>query len=275
MSFAKPGNLCCRTSLTSVVGGKAVPSDRTRHTPRNRLLAALPQETLSRIQPYLQLVPMALGEVICEVEAPLAQVYFVEAGMISLVTVFRDLTTAEMATVGREGMVGIGTILGGESMLGRHVVSMQGLALTIEVSRFRSLLQECPALLAVCAAYAEAFLREALQTAACNCVHTVEARCARWLLICDDRSDGDMLILTQACLAESLGVCRSTVTVVAGALQRAGLIRYRRGVIAVIDRPALEAVSCECYQVIRDHYERLLPRTYGRQPLGIAKRPFL
>ena len=137
------------------------------------------------------------------------------------------------------------------------------------------MLREHAELRAVAENYAEAFLREALQTAACNSVHKVEERCARRLLICDDRSDGDMLTLTQACLAETLGVCRSTVTVVAGALQRAGLIRYRRGVIAVIDRLALEAVSCECYQVIRDHYERLLPRTYGRQPLSIAKRPFL
>ena len=218
---------------------------------------------------------MARGEVICEADAPPTRVYFMETGFVSLVAVFQDRTTAEMATVGREGMIGIGTMLGGESVLGRHVAPMKGLALALKALRFKSLLQDSPALRATCAAYAEAFLREALQTAACNSVHTVEKRCARWLLMCDDRSDGDTIPLTQDCLAETLGVCRSTVTVVAGALQSAELIRYRRGAIAVVDRPGLEAVSCECYRVIRDHYERLLPRTYERQLLRIDEQPFL
>jgi CRP-like cAMP-binding protein len=200
--------------------------------------------------------------VLCEADAPLTQVYFVETGAVSLVAVFEDRTTAEMATVGREGLVGIGAILGGESALARYVVPMQGIALAIEVARFRSLLRDSPPLRAACVAYAQAFLRETLQIAACNSVHMVEARCARWLLTSHDRSDGDTITLTQECLAEMLGVCRSTVTLVASALQRAGLIRYRRGAITVLNFPGLEAISCECYRIIRDHYERLLPYTY-------------
>jgi CRP-like cAMP-binding protein len=145
---------------------------------------------------------------------------------------------------------------------GQCVVRAPGLALAVEVSAFQTAMQKSPSLRTACEAYARAFLREALQTAACNSVHRVEERCARWLLMSQDRSDGEMLSLTQEHLAEMLGVCRSTVTLAAGALQRAGLIRYRRGAIRVLDRLGLERVSCECYRVIRSHYEQLLPRTY-------------
>jgi CRP-like cAMP-binding protein len=141
------------------------------------------------------------------------------------------------------------------------VVPMPALALAIEASHFRDVLRDSPELRATCNAYAQAFLGEALQTAACNSVHMVEERCARWLLMSHDRDDDDTLALTQEYLAEMLGVCRSTVTLAAGALQRAGLIRYRRGAIAVLDRLGLEEASCECYRVIREQYERLLPPT--------------
>ena len=273
--MANCGDSSLHVPLTIAIGRNAAPAERARFSPRNRLLAALPQDALSRLHPHLQFVPLAHGEVICEADAPASRVYFVETGMVSLVAVFQDRTTAEMATVGREGMVGVGAILGGASALGRHVAPMHGAALAIEVSRFRSLLRESEPLRAACGAYAEAFLREALQTAACNSVHMVEERCARWLLMSHDRSDSDTITLTQEYLAEMLGVCRSTVTIAAGALQRAGLIRYRRGAITVVDRSGLEAVSCECYRVIRDHYERLLPRTYERHRLlRIDEQPF-
>ena len=182
-----------------------------------------------------------------------------------MVAVFADRTTVEMATVGREGLVGIGNILGGEHALARYVVPIPVLALAIEASRFRDVLRDSPELRATCNAYAQAFLGEALQTAACNSVHMVEERCARWLLMSHDRSDDDTLALTQEYLADMLGVCRSTVTLAAGALQRAGLIRYRRGAITVLDRLGLEAASCECYRIIRAQYERLLPRSGERQ----------
>jgi CRP-like cAMP-binding protein len=122
-------------------------------------------------------------------------------------------------------------------------------------------LRNSPNLRSACQAYARAFLLEALQIAACNSVHMVEERCARWLLMSHDRRDGEALSLTHEYLAEMLGVCRSTVSVAAGALQRAGLIRYRRGAIRVLDRRGLERASCECYHVIRNHYEQLFPPT--------------
>jgi CRP-like cAMP-binding protein len=207
-------------------------------------------------------VLLPADQVLCEADEQLTHVYFIETGLVSLVSVFEDGTSAEMATVGREGLVGIDTLLSSERALGRYVVPVSGHALAIETGRFQSALQASPELRALSESYAQAFLRETLQTAACNSVHMVEERCARRLLIGHDRSDNATLTLTPEYLAETLGVCRSTVTLAASALRRAGLIRYRRGTIRVLDRVGLERVSCECYRVIRSQYERLLPRTY-------------
>ena len=258
------GNSDGEVSLFAV--GRDPPMGRAGSSPRNRILAALPRDVLASLLPYLQPEFLSRGTVLCDVDESLRHVYFVEKGLVSMVAVFADRTTAEMATVGREGLVGVGNILGGEHALARYVVPMPALALAIDASQFRGALQDSPELRATCNAYAQAFLGEALQTAACNSVHMVEERCARWLLMSHDRSDDDTLGLTQEYLAEMLGVCRSTVTLAAGALQRAGLIRYRRGAITVLDRLGLEAASCECYRVIREQYERLLPRTGERQP---------
>jgi CRP-like cAMP-binding protein len=250
---------------TFEVGRGAVPTHRPAFQPTNLLLSALPHEVLSRLLPHLTPEYLPQSKVLCGIHEPLRRVYFVEKGLVSVVAVFEDRTTAEMATVGRDGLVGIGSVLGGEQAFGRYVVPMPGLALTIESSQFRRALRTSPELREVCEGYAQAFVREALQTAACNSVHMVEQRCARWLLISHDRSDSDTLALTQAYLAGMLGVCRSTVTLAAGTLQKAGLIHYRRGAIRVLDRLGLEAASCECYRVIREQYERLLPRTCERQ----------
>jgi CRP-like cAMP-binding protein len=246
--------------------GNATAVKRTGYAPRNRILAALPRDVLANLLPYLKPELLPRGRVLCDVDESLRHVYFVERGLVSMVAVFADRTTAEMATVGHEGLIGIGNILGGEHALARYVVPMPAQVLAIEAAQFRGALRASPELRATCNAYAHAFLGEALQTAACNSVHMVEERCARWLLMSHDRSDGGTLALTQEYLADMLGVCRSTVTLAAGALQRAGLIRYRRAAITVLDRPGLEAASCECYHVIREQYERLLPRSGERQP---------
>lgn len=224
--------------------------------PRNCLLAALPHEVLLSLRPHLKSVFLARGRVLCDAEEPLRCVKFMEAGAVSLVTIFEDGTTAEMATVGREGVVGIGTLLGGEDALGRYVVSLPGFALAIEVSRFQRALIENGALRAACELYAQAFLANLLQNVACNASHRVEQRCARWLLMCDDQAEDDSFGLTQEYLAEMLGVRRSTVTVAARMLQSADLIRYHRGAITVLDRQGLEAVACECYRIVREGYER-------------------
>jgi CRP-like cAMP-binding protein len=239
----------------------------TEFKPRNRLLAALPEEALWSLRPHLRTVHLPRGSVLCEADERLMRVYFPEAGAISLVTVFEDGTTAEMATVGREGVVGVGALLGGEHAFGRHVVPVPGLALAVDASRFRSALRENGALRAACETYAQAFLAHLLQNVACNAIHRVDQRCARWLLMCDDQAEGDTFELTQEYLAELLGVRRSTVTVVAGSLQHEGLIHYRRGAITVLDRRGLEATACECYQIVRDTYERsLLPAPLSGPP---------
>jgi CRP-like cAMP-binding protein len=194
--------------------------------------------------------------VLCEADEPLQRIYFVETGAVSLVTVFEDGTTAEMATVGREGMVGIGSLLGGEHALGRYVVLLSGFALTIEASRFQSALRLSPGLRAACEAYAQAFVAHLLQNVACNAAHNVEQRCTRWLLMCGDAAGSDTFELTQECLAEVLGVRRSTVTLVAGTLQEAGLIHYRRGTITLLDPQGLAATACACYRIVREGYER-------------------
>lgn len=227
---------------------------RTESEPRNRLLAVLPQRVLWSLRPRLKPVSLARGMVLCEADEPLRRVYFVEAGAVSLVTVFEDGTTAEMATVGREGAVGIGALLGGEHALGRYVVSLPGSALAVEAARFRSMLREDSELRAACEVYARVFLTHLLQNVACNASHRVEQRCARWLLMCADRMEADTFELTQEYLAEMLGVRRSTVTVVAQTLQNADFIRYRRGAITVLDRRGLEAAACECYRIVRDAY---------------------
>ena len=245
--------------------GMVKPTDRVAtFGPRNRLLAALPREDLLSLQKHFQRVPLVDGGILFETDEPITHVYFVEAGVVSLTAAFQNGSTAEMATVGREGVVGISTLLGSDAAVGRYLVQAPGSALAVEASRFQGALRKIPALLAVCQAYARAFLGQALQTAACNSVHTVEQRCARWLLMSHDRRDGDTFALKQELLAKMLGVCRPTATVTAGALQRAGLIRYSRGVLTILDRPGLAMASCECYRTIRDNFEHLLPSTYER-----------
>ena len=250
--------------LSRMLERMAKPTDGAKFGPRNRLLSALLPEDLLSLRNYLERVPLLDGTILFEADQPITQVYFVEAGVVSLTAAFQNSSTAEMATVGREGVVGVSTLLGSDAALGRYQVQVPGSALTVEASRFQSVLRKSPALLAICQAYARAFLGQALQTAACNSVHTVEQRCARWLLMSHDRRDSDAFALKQELLAKMLGVCRPTATVAAGALQRAGLIRYSRGVLTVLDRPGLAFASCECYRVIRDHFERLLPPSYER-----------
>ena len=241
--------------------------------PRNRLLAALPHDALSCLRPHLKPVSLARGRVLCEADEPLERVYFVEVGAVSLVTVFENGTTAEMATVGREGMVGIGILLGGEHALGRYVVPVSGFAHAIEASRLRSALQANPELRAACETYAQAFVAHLLQNVACNAAHRVEQRCARWLLMCADQTENDTFELTQEYLAEMLGVRRSTVTVVAGRLQQAGLIHYRRGAITILDRRGLEATACECYRIVRNGYERPLLDVVSRSRSRCGEEP--
>jgi CRP-like cAMP-binding protein len=228
--------------------------DATDAASRNRLLAALEPEDLRRLAPHLERVDLARGTVLLEPAAELRHVWWPEDCIVSLVIPTREGGAAEAATIGREGMVGFFAILGDHRALARNVVQVPGRALRLPFGVLREAFAASPPVRQVCLRYVAALLAHVLQSAACNALHTVEARLARWLLLLQDRVDGDpRLPLTQ----EFLGVQRTTVTTAARALQRAGLIAYKWGGVTVLDRTGLERVSCECYGVIREHYEQV------------------
>jgi CRP-like cAMP-binding protein len=237
----------------------AAPRESKGFEPHNRLLAALPGRTLQSLQPHIEAASLARGSVLFEVDEPLTRVYFVETGVVSLVTAFQNQVTVGMATVGREAVVDVGSLLlGGDTALGRYQVLVRGSALTMEVPAFRGALRQSPKLRMACEACTRALWVQLLQAVPCTRLHTVEQRCARWLLMCADLIEDETVELRPECLAEMLGVPDSTWSAVVGALQQAGLINYRRDGITLLDRRGLEAAACECYRIVRDRYERLL-----------------
>jgi CRP-like cAMP-binding protein len=239
----------------------ATPTDRGCE-PRNRLLAALPDRTLRSLQLLLEAVPLVGGSVLFDVDEPLQRVYFVDSGAASLVTAFENRVGVGVATVGREGVVGAPTLLlGGQTALSRARVLVPGSARAMAVSVFRGVLRNSPKFRAVCEAYTRALFVQLLQAVPCNRLHTVEQRCARWLLMCADRTEGDTFEFTPEGFAELLGVPQPRLTVVTRKLQGAELICCRGDAITVLDRRGLESVACECYRIVRDRYERVLAPT--------------
>jgi CRP-like cAMP-binding protein len=231
--------------------------------PRNRLLASLPDGTWDRVAPHLQEVPLPLGHALYEVEDRIDRLYFPTAGVISTVAVFEGGATAEMATTGREGMIAVDVVLGGDTALARFLVQVPGSALMIGIEPFRRLQAEVPGFAAMLLAYARAYLAQLQQSVACNGVHSLEERAARWLLMMRNRSDGSFP-LTQEILAQMLGASRTAVNLTARSLQRAGLISYRRGIIRILDHGGLEDLSCECYRIVHRDFER----RFGAQSAG-------
>jgi CRP-like cAMP-binding protein len=237
----------------------AAPTDSKGFEPHNRLLAALSGGDLQSLQPHIEAVPLARGSVLFEVGEPLTRVCFVESGVVSLLTASYNRVPVGVGPVGREGAVGVGSLLlGGDTALGRYRVLVPGSALTMKVPAFRRALGQRPKLRMACEAGTRARLVQLLQAVPCTKLHTVEQRCARWLLMCADRTEDDTFELTQECFAEMLGVPDSTWTSVVVSLQQGGLIHYRRETITVLDRRGLEAAACECYRIVRDRCERLL-----------------
>ena len=242
-------------------GRVATPRDSKGFEPHNRLLAALPGRDLQSLQPHIEAAPLVRGSVLFEVGEPLTRVYFVETGVVSLLTAFDNRAAVGVALVGREGAVGVDSLLlGGDTGLGRYQMLVRGSALTMQVPAFRRALRQSPKLRMACEVCTRALLVQLLQAVPCTRLHTVEQWCARWLLMCADQVENDTFELAQECIAEMLGVPDSTWTTVVGSLQQAGLIDYRRGAINVLDRLGLEAAACECYRIIRDGYERSLVR---------------
>jgi CRP-like cAMP-binding protein len=234
---------------------------------KNRLLAAVADEDWEQLEQHLTPVDLPLGQMLFDKGHAFDRVYFPEAGVISTVAPFTDSQSAEMATTGREGVCSVSAVLGADQAYSRHIVQVPGMALTMDIHAFRQAQQRLPQFARLLLSYARAFMAQVLQSVACNAVHSVEERCARWLLMCRDRSEGERFLLTQEFLAEMLGVSRASVNVVARTLQSAGLIRYSRGGITIVDPEGLEDSACECYRSVRDLYDQTLPMSFARDGL--------
>ena len=231
---------------------------------RNRLLSALEPRDYREFALHLERVQLGLGDVLLEPGGELRHVWFPEDCVISLMVLMREGGSSEAATIGYEGVVGLVSALGSRHVVSRSVVQIPGEALRLPLGPLRTGFEANPRLRQLCLCYAEALLAQLLQSSACAALHTVEARLCRWLLELQDRTEGrTALSLTHDFLAEMLGVQRTTVTVAAQVLQRAGLITYRRGQVAILDRAGLQEAACECYAEICEQYERLLPRANG------------
>ncbi|MBD2747637.1 Crp/Fnr family transcriptional regulator [Microvirga sp. BT688] len=237
---------------------------RTPQHRDNRILAALAPEDFAFLEPHLTFVDLPRGEILYEVGETIAYTYFPHDAMVSLVTIMHDGKSVEMATFGCEGLFGLVSAFVTRQSFGRYIVQLSGTASRIELGTMHKAMAARQAIQHLVMRFTEALMAETLQAVACNAVHNVEARCCRWILMSHDRAGQPDLPLTQEFLAEMLGVQRSTVSDVARAIQDKGLIRQGRGMITVTDRAGLEAASCECYQIIRQKFEQLLPNTYER-----------
>jgi CRP-like cAMP-binding protein len=224
----------------------------------NQLLAALDAGERRLLQPRLEPVGLALHEVLFEPGQEIGRVYFVRKGLVATVRGLRNGSGVAVASIGSEGMVGIPLVLGERTMASRLLVQVAGDALRVEAHAFRTALEQLPTLRRILQRYALVLLRQLAQTAACNQLHTVDERCAKWLLLTHDRVGAPRFALTQEFFAQLLGVHRAAVSPVAGMLHRAGVITYIRGTITILDRAGLEAASCECYRVISAEYHKLL-----------------
>lgn len=233
--------------------------DRLTTQSPNSLLALLPAADFALLKPQLREIPLRQGAVLQEPGEFVQQVYFPIDGIISLLAVMRTGEAIETATIGREGAVGSLAGLGPRRSYTRAVVQVDGAALRIPAATFRAASERSAAIFDTVVRYSEMLLIQVGQTAACNALHDVEARLSRWLLQANDRLEGNTVGLTHEFLSQMLGVRRTTVTVVASNLQQAGLIKYRRGQIVIVDRPGLEARACECYAAIRDQINGVLP----------------
>jgi len=237
-------------------------AEQTRHSngdgETNRLLSLLPMRDYRRLARHAERVSLLLKDHLVEPEKPIDHVYFVQQGaIVSLVMTMSDGASVEVGTVGNEGMVGMGVYLEAIHVHHRAFTQVAGVATRIPADLFKQEMNRSEELRTVVHRYAGALMIQIMQGSACNRLHSAEARCARWLLMTMDRVGHDTFPMTQEFLAQMLGVRRASVAVVAGMLQQAGIIRYMRGKLTVLDRERLEAVSCECYNIIRNEMDRL------------------
>jgi len=230
-------------------------------TRSNRLLKALPEEDYQRLLAHLRPHAVKQKQDMGEAGQRIAEVHFPVDAVVSILTRMDEGPSVEIATIGNEGVVGLTVAWGSEAMNPRELatVQAQGEVVSMDAGTFRAELHRQGALASLIERYTLAFFSQVSQQVACNGLHSVEQRCARWLLLTHDRVGTDEFPMTHEFLAQMLGVRRASVTVTAGILQRAGFVEFSRGRVAVVDRPGLESAACECYAVTREVYDRLLP----------------
>ena len=235
----------------------ARPSSGVEQIP-NRLLAALPRDDYRRLMPHLTTVPIKVKQVLHKHGEVVKDVFFPNVGVCSMTTVMTDGSMVEVATIGNEGLVGINAFLGDNVTPGATMVQVgSGTAVRMGVAEFKREVRRGGAFQDVVNRYAQALVATMMQSVACNTLHPLRQRCARWLLSTQDRVAGGSFGLSHEFLAVMLGAQRPTVTLVAGSLQKSGLIRYKHGQVTILDRDGLEAAACECYGTIRSHFQRL------------------
>ncbi len=236
------------------------------HPLHNHLLAALPSVDFQRLLPHLKPVDLPLGEVLYESGTLLRDVYFPIDSIVSLLYVMADGASAEIAVVGNEGIIGVSLFMGGETTPSRAVVQSAGHGYQLSGQYLKDEFARAGAMQHLLLRYTQALLTQMAQTAVCNRHHSLDQQLCRWLLLSLDRLSSNQLVMTQELIANMLGVRREGVTEAAGHLQNAGLIQYSRGRITVIDRPGLEARTCECYAVVKRECDRLLPERVAKVP---------
>jgi len=230
------------------------------HSPRqNHLLHALPIGDYERVASHLELIPMGLGDVLYESGSKLRYVYFPTTCIVSLLYVMEDGASAEIAVVGNEGLLGISLFMGGDTTPSRAIVQSAGHGYRLRAELLKTEFGRFGPTMHLLLRYTQALITQMAQTAVCNRHHSVDQQLCRWLLLSLDRLGSNELSMTQELIANMLGVRREGVTEAAGKLQNAGLISYGRGRITVLNRPGLEARCCECYQVVKTEFDRLLP----------------
>ena len=242
------------------------------HSPnQNRLLAALPEAEFKRLSPHLGLVPLALGTMLYEPGGQMQHAYFPTTAIVSLHYVMESGASAETAGVGNEGVVGISLFMGGNTTPSSAVVQIAGHAYRLDGRMLKEEFDRAGLAQHLLLRYTQALMTQMSQTAACNRHHTVEQQLCRWLLLTLDRTATNELVMTQELVANMLGVRREGITEAAGRLQQAGIISYRRGHIAVLERSGLETRACECYAVVKKELARLLSDVLYRQsPAAVA-----
>ena len=245
----------------------------TPHSPlQYNLLAALPAAEYQRLLAHLELVPMPLGEALYESGGRQQYVYFPTTSIVSLLYVLENGSSAEIAVVGNEGILGISIFMGGETTPSRAVVQSAGYGYRLKAQLLKNEFNRAGPVLHLLLRYTQALITQMTQTAVCNRHHSVEQQLCRWLLLSLDRLSADSVSMTQALIANMLGVRREGVTDAAGKLQQKGLIRYSRGRIEVLDRPGLEQAVCECYAVVKREFDRLMTDIPGGG-LGASAEP--